>query len=226
MVSPLRRRKTPRLEVLEDEESVARRAAEIFHEAMPKKVVLAGGRTPKRAYELISQLDLPWSEMDLFLSDERFVPLHDERANERMLRRALGARANQARVHGFSRTGGPEESAREYAQEVVEYFPFDLTLLGLGEDGHTASLFAADPRHDRIDVMAFECRPDPQGPWRTTLSLAALNRSSLAVFLVTGKQKEDALANLVEGDAIPAAKVDPEGDLLILADEAASHRLT
>ncbi|MBW3588811.1 MAG: 6-phosphogluconolactonase [Actinobacteria bacterium] len=224
MGSPLRR--PPRLEIFEDPEAMARHAAELFRELSPKKVVLTGGQTPKRSYELISQLDMRWDEIDLFLSDERFVPLHDDRSNEKMVREALGGRANEARLHGFSRGAGPEESAEMYGQEVTDYLPFDFTFMGLGEDGHTASLFPSDPHHDRRDVMAFAYRPDLQGPWRTTLSVAALDRSSVMVFLVAGQEKADALRVLMEGGDIPAAKVHPEGNLLILSDRAAASRVS
>jgi len=221
VVSPLRR--LPRLEIFDDPEAMARHAAEIFREISPKKVVLTGGETPKRSYELISQLDMPWHEIDLFLSDERFVPLHDDRSNEKMVREALGGRVHEARLHGFSREAGPEESAEMYGKEVTGHLPFDLTFMGLGEDGHTASLFPSDQQHGRRDVMAFAYRPDRQGPWRTTLSLAALDRSSVMVFLVAGQEKADALRILMEGGDIPAAKVQPEGNLLILSDRAAAR---
>ncbi len=104
-----------------------------------------------------------------------------------------------------------------YGQEVTHYLPFDLTFMGLGADGHTASLFPSDPHHDRRDVMAFAYRPDRQGPWRTTLSLGALDRSSVMVFLVAGEEKADALRTLIEAGDIPAAKVNPDGAFIVLS---------
>lgn len=157
--------------------------------------------------------------MDLFLSDERFVPPGDEESNERMIREALGERAKEARVHGVSRTTSADESAGQYALEVGRVLPFDLTFLGLGEDGHTASLFPEDPAHDRTDVLAFA------PPGRVTLSLAALNQSLHVIFLVTGEGKASAVAALIRREPIPASKVRPIGRLSILADRAAARLL-
>lgn len=210
------------LEVLEDEEAVAHRAQEIFREITASSVVLAGGETPRRAYELIAELPIEWSRLDLFQSDERWVPPDDERSNARMITEALGSRFDEARFHPIPTSGSPHDAARDYATLVAKALPIDLTFLGIGSDGHTASLLAEVPNYERTDVFAFALESEATGAWRVTLSLSALNESSHVVFLVTGEEKSKALGDTLSRRDVPAAKVNPIGQLTILADKAAA----
>jgi 6-phosphogluconolactonase len=214
-----------RVEILEDEEEVARRAAEVFKEIEPKKVVLAGGETPRRAFELIAQLPMAWREIDLFQSDERWVAAEDERSNARMITETLGSRLGEARFHRIATSGSPQLAAEDYATQVKEALPFDLTFLGMGSDGHTASLFPEHPNYDRTDVLAFAFESQQLAMWRVSLSLRALNDSRHVVFLVTGEEKARALAETLNGAEVPAGKVNPIGTLNVLADKAAAQLL-
>lgn len=211
------------LEVLRDEEAVAHRAREIFRDVEPRSVVLAGGKTPRRAYELIAELPIDWSRIDFFQSDERWVPRNDERSNARMIGQALGSRIKEARFHPIATSGSPDHSAEDYASQVEMVIPFDLTFLGIGTDGHTASLFADVPNYDRTDVLAFAFESEKLEMLRVTLSLKAINESHHVVFLVTGEEKSKALSDTLSDRNVPAAKVNPIGKLTILADKAAAR---
>lgn len=191
----------------------------VFVEVAPRTLALAGGATPARLYRRLAVLPYPWREVEVFFGDERCVPTGHPDSNLRMAEEELLGRV-PARVHAMT---GCDPAA--YERELRSVFRgdiprFDLTLLGVGEDGHTASLFPGDPAlevRDRWAVLVE--RPDHR---RMTLTLPVLSASRVAVFLVAGSSKREALARLLEGDeAIPAARVRAERVVLI-ADPAAA----
>ena len=194
----------------------ARRIAEL----QPRTLVLAGGNTPRLVYERLSTLDLPWNEMEIFFGDERCVPPDNPGSNYAMARIALLSKVG-AKVHRMS---GETCDARQYEEELTAVFgagapAFDLVLHGLGEDGHTASLFPGDPALDVTDrrVVRVE-RPDHA---RLTLTLPALCSASVGMFLVAGEAKREPLRQLLAGADIPASRI-RAGRLLIVADRAAA----
>ena len=187
-------------------------------------VGVAGGSTPKRAYELLAERDLDWSGVHLWLGDERCVPADHEDANERMVRRALGDRGT---LHGVRGELGPEDAAWLYGRELVaalgEEPVLDVVLLGLGEDAHTASLF---PGHAEVEathapVLPVRGAPKPP-PERITFALPVLRRARMTMLLTTGTGKRDALAKVLRNDeAAPAGRLGTAFDEII-CDEAAA----
>jgi 6-phosphogluconolactonase len=160
-------------------------------------VVLAGGSTPRRAYELASGAD--WSAARVWFGDERCVPPEDERSNFRMARESLLDRLSEPPLAVFRMRGElePAEAARHYAAELFEHDaePFDLLLLGIGGDGHTASLFPGKPAvEERNQLVAAvpEAGLEPFVP-RISLTIPALVRAREIVFLVAGEGKQRAV---------------------------------
>jgi 6-phosphogluconolactonase len=201
---------------------IALAAAERFLALGPRTVALAGGSTPRRLYERLAVCGFPWSETEVFFGDERCVPPDHPDSNYRMAYEALLSRV-QARVY---RMTGETCDAAAYEEELTRLFgpglpEFDLVLLGLGVDGHTASLFPGDPALDVTDRHVVRVqRPDHP---RLTLTLPVLSAAKVAMFLVSGESKREPLRRLLAGADIPAARVRAR-QVIIIGDEAAAGR--
>jgi len=200
------------------EEDLPSAGARAFADAGPRTVALAGGATPRPIYEHIANLDYRWEEVDVFFGDERCVPPDHPASNFRMAHKALLSRVS-ARTHpmtGCDPAGYERELAAVFGPDVPR---FDLMFLGLGADGHTASLFRGDPALEITErFVALVERPDHR---RMTLTLPVLSAVRLVVFLVSGEAKRDALSALLADGDIPAARVRAER-VLVLADPAAA----
>jgi 6-phosphogluconolactonase len=203
-------------------------------------VALSGGNTPRAAYELLAadplRTSLPWSDVFIYFGDERCVPPDDERSNYRMAREAfLDAipipEANVARMHGEI---DPGLAANEYASilraDLGANPRFDLIMLGLGEDGHTASLFPGIAQNVEENSLVEAAYAQSQGMWRVTVTPKLINAARRVVFAVEGVAKAHALAAVYEGPrdplTYPAQLVQPSsGELTWLVDEAAASLL-
>jgi 6-phosphogluconolactonase len=201
-------------------------------------VCLSGGSTPKRLYETLATPAIasrfPWPRVHWFWGDERFVPHDDPESNYRMVREALLSRVPipAENIHPVPTEGlSPEQAAADYEATLKRYYGadkltpsrslFDVNLLGVGEDGHTASLFPGQPalqETQRWVVAVIGAKSNA----RITLTYPALDSSRDLVFLVTGNAKRDILARVRAGDrSLPAAMVRPLGGLHWFGDRAA-----
>jgi 6-phosphogluconolactonase len=204
----------PELVVAED---VAGEAVRRFLEAAPRVVALAGGDTPKPFYERLAGAPYAWEQVDVLLTDERCVPRNHPDSNLRMIEEAL-LRTIPARVHPLDGDRCDPEPHDRDIRELLRRSPLDLAVLGLGVDGHTASLLPGQPalRENRRFVVRVEAPDHP----RLTLTLPILSSARLALFLVTGASKRDVLRRFLEGEDLPATRVRAER-VLVLADPAA-----
>jgi len=235
-------------------QSLARLAARSFvqaaRHAIEKRgrftVALSGGSTPKAMYELLAQKpyrdQLDWLKIHFFWGDERNVPVDDAESNQRMAREALlnNVPILPGNVHGVQTGDLPAaETAARYAADIRAFFnlkdselpEFDLILLGLGDDGHTASLF---PHTDALRAEAsriFVANPVPKlNTTRLTLTAGVINNAVSVVFLVSGKTKADMVYTVFKGplqpDDYPAQMIRPEdGSLTVIADQDAAAKL-
>jgi len=172
-------------------------------------LVLAGGRTPERCYTLLAAMDLPWPALHIWFGDERCLPPGDPGRNDAMADRALLAHVPipAGQVHRIPAELGPEAAAAAYAAELAAAPAMDVVLLGLGEDGHTASLFPGNPAlDDARPAVPVHDAPKPP-PERVSMSLAALNAARRRLVLVSGGGKADALARIRGGEPLPAARL-------------------
>jgi len=234
---------TGNLEVLPDPEALATRAADLMTSIAKAKprvaIALSGGSTPRRLYQLLATAPrleaFPWAHVHWFWGDERFVPPDDPASNYRMTREAMLARAPvpSDHVHAMPTVGlSPEAAAAAYERTLKDFYGadtlaadrplFDLVLLGLGTNGHTASLFPGMPvleeRRRWVGTMH-----DPEAGTRLTLTYPALESSRETVFLVAGADKKAVLRKVLDGDqAQPAARLHPQGTLRVLADRSAA----
>jgi 6-phosphogluconolactonase len=204
-------------------EDVAEAFATLVLERAPQSVALSGGATAEDCYEALAARGPDWSGVDVFFGDERFVPVSDPDSNEGMVRRVLVDRVGSRAVHSMAGAGSTAEAAAAaYDAEVDAFGPIDLVHLGLGPDGHTASIFPGSPTldvTDRLVVTAGDAKhPHP----RLTFTYAAIARSRLVVVTVAGAEKRDAFTRVRAGDrALPAARLDAPA-LVWLADAAAA----
>jgi 6-phosphogluconolactonase len=232
-----------RLLVASGPEDLARQAAEQIGAAIDlaldqrerAQIALAGGETPRAAYCQLAELRLPWDRVDVLLGDERWVPSSDVASNARMLRETLLASppASSACFHPVpTDLASPELSALAYADllsQLCRGTPprFDVVLLGLGDDGHTASLFpgtAAPSITDRSVTLG-----EGKGLPRITLTAPVLSAADHVIFLVSGAGKHEALRRLLDAgespQRTPARLVCPQSVVTILADVAAAADL-
>jgi 6-phosphogluconolactonase len=239
----------PEIIVAEDLQELSRIAADRFVRLAATSisssgrftVALAGGSTPKSLYRLLSsdeyKTKIDWAHVFFFFGDERFVPADDPESNYRMARENLLdpidiPSANIFRWH--TETGSPDEVAANYEEMLREFFNlgesvpcFDLILLGLGADGHTASLFPNSPALGETKRLAISNRVEKFGAYRLTFTFPLINNAANIIFLVSGPEKAFALTEILKETGnfqkYPARAVRPVGgELIWLVDEQAS----
>jgi len=193
-------------------DAIAGRIGDARRDGRDLHIALAGGSTPKRAYELLGDIEGSWSHVHLWLGDERCVPEDHPESNARMVRESLyaNARAEPPQLHTVPSPEVPEDAAWLYGLEIGERVPdgvFDVVLLGMGPDGHTCSLFAGHPVLDVAHALVAPVRDSPKPPpERVTLTLPVVRAGRFTLLLATGEEKRDALSRALAGDeTIPLA---------------------
>jgi 6-phosphogluconolactonase len=208
----------PDVRVFADVNELSLRAAEASVRTINQSVqtngscslVLAGGSTPRTLYHLLSSQfrdQIPWTKVHVFWGDERYVPLGDPQSNYRMARETLLDHVScpAGNVHRMpTNLSDADAAARDYEKTLKTYFSegwprFDLVLLGLGDEGHTASLFPGSPALEETKRWVVAVRAPAEPPLRLTLTLPALTRAANVYFLVTGSNKAQALHQVLSG---------------------------
>ena len=189
-------------------------------------LALAGGSTPKRCYELLRDMDLPWASLHIWFGDERCLPAGDSERNDTMADAALldHVPVPVDQVRRIAAEMGPQAAAEQYAQLLSAAPPMDIVLLGMGDDGHTASLFPANPAllDKRLAVPVFDSPKPP--PERVSMGYSALNQARHRLIMVAGKAKADALARIRNGEALPVATL-ADSDWLLDRDARGGRSL-
>lgn len=240
-----------KVEVLTDKSALVARALELVLAKVKTAtaergvftIALAGGSTPKPLYEALAQQELPWSQIQVLWGDERYVPPDHPDSNQGMARRAWLEHVPipEANIHPMP-TGeaDPSLAAARYEQELRQLFQvnpslsnpslpsIDVILLGIGDDGHTASLFPQTPAlqvHDRLITVG-----QKDGQPRITFTAPLINQAQCVIFMVAGASKQAALAEIFAptADAMiyPARLIQPAGELWWLLDQAAGEKLS
>ena len=243
-------RHEPDVRVLADAEEVARAVAERFAELARAAVAergvfsaaLAGGTTPRRVYELLAGEDfraqVPWEGVHVFFGDERAVPPDHADSNYRMAHEALLSLVPipAENVHRMRGEGDAAANASLYEDELRGYFGdaewprLDLVMLGMGDDGHTASLFPNTSALEEQRAWAVANWVEKFDAWRVTLTAPAINRARHIIFTVTGAGKAERLAEILKGERdptrLPSQLIEPsDGKLEWFVDKAAAASL-
>ena len=218
-----------RLEVLEDAAAVHRRGAELIAEAARADIserghfalAVSGGRDPWPMFSQLEEFDLDWTEIEIFQVDERVAPAGSDQRNLTHLVESLSIGA-QGSIRPMPVTDDDLDAAADrYAASLPD--ALDLAHMGLGPDGHCASLVPGDPVLEVTDRRVAVTEGEYEGVRRMTLTYPELHRVRRLLWVVTGDEKVDALQKLLARDpSIPAGRVEPGGDSLILADRAAA----
>jgi 6-phosphogluconolactonase len=199
---------------------VASAFADAVVDAAPASIALSGGGTAKDCYEALAGRALDWSGIDVWFGDERFVPVDDPDSNEGMARAVLLDRTGPRSIHSMSGAGDTADAAaRAYDSLVAAAPPIDVVHLGLGPDGHTASLFPGSAALGVTDRLVVTNGDDLHPHPRLTFTFPALTRSRLVVFTVAGDDKRDAFTRIRAGEDLPAGRVTAER-VLWLVDAA------
>jgi 6-phosphogluconolactonase len=238
---------TRTVEILPDKAAVVERSLQIVLEALTAAIAergvftiaLAGGSTPKPLYEALARQSLPWPQIHVFWGDERYVPPDHPDSNEGMARQAWlnHVPIPAENIHPMPTSApDPAIAAEQHNQELQSFFQtepgtfpaFDVILLGMGDDGHTASLFpftAALEVRDRLITVG-----NKDGQPRITFTAPLINHARCVVFMVTGANKQPALAQIfaptADDAAYPSRMIQPQGQLWWLLDQAAGAQLT
>jgi len=196
-------------------------AALVADEA-PSSIALSGGDTARHCYELLATADVDWRGVDVWFGDERWVPVHDPESNEGMARVTFLDEVEPRAVHSLYGAGSTiEEAADAYEVALREAPPVELVHLGMGPDGHTASLFPGSPTLDITDRLVVPAGDQQHPHPRLTFTLAQIARCELAVVTVAGVEKHDALRRVRDGEDLPVARVGA-ARVVWLVDEAAA----
>jgi 6-phosphogluconolactonase len=231
------------IEILPDPTALAAHTAEWMTTAAlaasgPFRISLSGGSTPKALYALLASDQFrdrfPWRRAHWYWGDERFVPYDNAESNYRMAREAMLSKAPvpPENIHPIPTDGDPDDAARRYERTLQDAYGatnfspvrplFDLTLLGLGADGHTASLLPGEPvLEERKHWVAAVSHGRPEV--RITLTYPAIESSRRVAFLVAGREKAEIFGAIRAGNSrVPAARVRPVGELFWFVDRAAA----
>ncbi len=240
----------PELRIFKDMEKLSQHAAQIFVEQAARAlndharflVALNGGGTPTRLFQLLAaeyRDKFDWSKTHIFWGDERCVPPDDAGSSYGQARDAFLSHVPipAENIHRVDTSLLPAEAAKEYALLLSQFstshfsFPrFDLVYLGMGEDGHTASLFPGSPVHLTETVIPITAQYQDRPANRVTLTQQVFNQAHMVVFMATGEKKAVTLAEVLSDrynpTQYPAQRIDPQdGQLIWLADESAAGRL-
>jgi 6-phosphogluconolactonase len=186
------------------------------------KLVLAGGSTPEKVYRLLAQADADWSRWTIYYGDERCLPADHADRNSLMATQAFLEKVAipDTQIFTIPAELGPEQAAKKYQQIVADAVPFDMVLLGMGEDGHTASLFPGHLHQEDELAHAVYNSPKPP-PERVSISAKALSNTQQLIFLITGANKQEAVKNWRAGQDLPVATIVPENPVDIYIDRDA-----
>lgn len=218
-----------------------KKAGEAISESGECNIALSGGNSPKPLYELLASYpyrnEIDWDRIYFFFADERGVPFNDPANNGAMIKKALfePLKIADSRIFYISTLQSPEEAAKKYSRRIVSHFKdkpirFDLVLLGLGNDAHTASLFPHTAVLKEQKALVSSVYPEKEPNPRITLTAPLLNESADISFLVYGASKADAVKQVLEGEPnpqqFPAQLIQPEdGTINWFLDEAAASLL-
>ncbi|WP_340122291.1 6-phosphogluconolactonase [Methylobacter svalbardensis] len=186
------------------------------------KLVLAGGSTPEKVYRLLAGSNADWANWHIYYGDERCLPADHKDRNSLMASRVLLDKVAIPTKQIFTMPAelGPEVAAERYRQTVAEAGMFDMVLLGMGEDGHTASLFPGHQHPQDEPVHAVYNSPKPP-PERVSISAKALSNTRELIFLITGANKQEAVNQWRSGQDLPVAGITPENPVDIYIDSDA-----
>jgi 6-phosphogluconolactonase len=197
-------------------------AEESIRERGTFSIVLAGGNTPAAAYELLARQDCEWSKWHVWFGDERCLPVNDNERNSSLAQRTLIDKVSipKDQVHVIPAELGPDRAAAEYSRMLDDHGVFDLVLLGMGEDGHTASLFPGKsyPAADKAVPVHDAPKPPPD---RVSLSYSTLSNCRHLVIIVTGANKAAAVRLWRTGNALPVSNVTSLVDSEVIIDRNA-----
>jgi len=233
----------PNIEILS--EAAAELFAEKTRQAVKDRgrcnVSLAGGGTPRRLYELLAKKpysrEIPWDKVHIYWGDERYVPANNSLSNQFMARQSLLDHISipEVNIHPITYEISPRKAAEEYEKVLQITFgdrpQFDVVLLGLGDNGHTASLFPATDVLNIQDHWVSEVYVAEQNLYRVTLTAPILNQATTIIFLVAGSTKAQVIKEVLEGSQdnkrLPALLIKPvNGELYWLLDQQAAALLT
>lgn len=224
------------VQIFSNPKDLARGAAEYFVARSPETVALSGGSTPKLLYQTLAEHfrdQVRWSDMHFFWTDERHVPPDHSDSNYRMANEALLSHVD-SNVHRIrSENPNAADAAVDYEQTLVQVTKqtlprLDLILLGVGTDGHTASIFPGSKVLNETDRLVAAPWVEKLQTYRITMTLPLLNNAASVVFLVSGAEKAEIVKQVLEGgDKYPAAYVKPtQGELIWMLDNDAAKHLT
>jgi len=238
------------IHVSADVKELSSRVAELLQDDIRHKLqekdrytlVLSGGSTPKLLYQILAQepyrSSIPWEKIHFFWGDERYVPFDDDRNNAKMAYEELLDKVPVVKenIHVMDTGLSPEASAQQYEQVLNSYFgtegeTFDLVLLGMGDDGHTLSLFPGKPIIHEKDKAVSSFYLDAQSMYRITLTAPVVNRAAKVVFMAAGKNKAQVLKQVLQGeknlDLYPSQIIQPvTGELHWFVDQDAASEIS
>lgn len=237
--------KNPNIKIFDSKNELAINSAQFIIELANKfikekgrfSIALSGGSTPKLLYDAILSNfkdSVDWSRIDFFWSDERYVPIDHSDSNIKL---AVDFLLNPLHIKNENiylidtSLNNPEETAKLYEEKIRKYFAgeaqFDLILLGLGDDGHTASLFPGTIALQEKDKLVAANWVKKFQSWRITFTFPLINKTKNVMFISSGINKADVLQKILENKKYPAAKVSPaDGDLYWFLDQDAASQMT
>ena len=241
----------PELRIFRDAERLSRHAANLFVESSNRAILerdqflvsLNGGSTPTRLFQLLATEhhdQITWSKVHVFWGDERCVPADDSGSNYHQAHESLLSHVPipESNIHRVQGELEPEAAATQYretlrgfAQPPLEFPRFDLVYLGMGEDGHTASLFPGSSVEAKESVIAVTANYQDRPANRVTMTQKVFNQARMVVFMATGEKKSETLSHVLSDrynpELYPAQRIDPkDGQLIWLVDEAAASKLS